>query len=399
MELIIGLVVLLVGAKLLGEVAERIGLPSVIGYIFAGVFAGPQFLNLATAGEVFAFAELGIILMLFVTGFKQGNIAELLKNFRAIATVSSFGYFFSYAAVVLVSLWAGMSFDQAILFGLILASTDLGISIEGITSAGKMGTHAGRTMLGVGVLDSAAGLLIFTLVMTYLSFGGFDPVSMGFVLLSIVAFLAMFMVLQRFVPAMIEQIEHLTVEQAEFSFAFVFMLFLAFMAQLFGLHGIIGAFLAGALLAHSPIAGTNFIEKISSISYAIFVPLFFVWTGLLLDFSALTEVSFIMAGAVLVTTAIGAYAAARLCSFSDDEGVLMGIALLPRGDINLIIASIGITTIGVGGQLLVPPDVGGFMFSSTMLIVLFAAVVTAVLMKIFVKHGYMHMHAAKPKQV
>jgi len=395
-ELIISLVVLLVGAKLLGEVAERIGLPSVIGYIFAGVAAGPLFLNVAAPGDVYAFAELGIILMLFVTGFEQGNIAELLKNFRPIAAVSSFGYFLTYAAVVLVSLWAGLSFGQAILFGLILASTDLGISIEGITSAGKMGTHAGRTMLGVGVLDSAGGLLIFTLVMTYLSAGGFDPVSMGFVLLSIVAFLAMFMVLQRFVPAMIEQIEHMTVEQAEFSFAFVFMLFLAFMAQVFGLHGIIGAFLAGALLAHSPIAGTNFIDKISSISYAIFVPLFFVWTGLLLDFSALTEVSFIMAGAILVTTAIGAYTAARLCGFSDDEGVLMGIALLPRGDINLIIASIGITTIGVGGQLLVPPAVGGFMFSSTMLIVLFAAVLTAVLMKIFVKRG--SMHAAKPKR-
>jgi len=384
-EFVISLIVLLVGAKLLGEAAERIGLPSVIGYIFAGIVAGPMLLGISAPTDITAFAELGIILMLFVTGFEQGNISELMKNFKAIFAVSTMGYFIPYAAVMGVAMVFGFSFNQALLLGLIMSATDSGITLKSINSVGKLGTKAGKTMLGVTVMDGTMGLVIFTGVMTYLAVGRLDIVEIGSVMLSILAFLVVFLIIQKIVPLLIDQIEHLTVEQAEFSFAFIFMILLAILAETFGLHGIIGAFLAGTILARSPIAGTNFIEKVSSISYAIFVPLFFVWTGLLLNLESLTLLAFAVTGAVLIANAIGAYFAGKFCGFSTDDNLLLSISMLPRGDINLILVSIGITMVGVNGKLIVTPAIGQEMFSAVMFLVLFGALITAVMMKIFIK--------------
>lgn len=384
-EFIISLVVLLVGAKLLGEIAERVGLPSVIGYIFAGIIAGPMVLSLSAPTDVQAFAELGIILMLFVTGFEQGNIAELMRSFRAIFTVSTLGYFIPYAAAMAIAIGFGLNFNQALLLGLIMAATDSGITLKSINSVGKLGTRAGKTMLGVTVMDGTMGLIIFTAVMTYLSVGRLDFLEIGFVGLSIISFLLVFMLIQRFIPMLIDRIEHLTVEQAEFSFAFVFMILIAILAEIFGLHGIIGAFLAGTVLARSPIAGTNFIEKISSISYAIFVPLFFVWTGLLLKLEALALMSFVVVGAVLIANALAAYFAGKINHYSEDECLLLGISMLPRGDINLILVSIGVTMVGVNGLLIISPEIGELLFSTAMLIVLMGAIITAILMKLFIK--------------
>lgn len=384
-EFIISLVVLLVGAKLLGEVAERIGLPGVIGYIFAGIIAGPMLLGISTAGDVSAFAQLGIILMLFVTGFEQGNIEELLHNIKAIASVSWIGYFIPYAAAMAVALGFGFTMNQALLLGMIMAATDSGITLKSINSVGKLGTRAGKTMLGVTVMDGTTGLIIFTAIMTYLSVGHLDLFELGHVVLSIIVFLLVFLLIQRFIPMLIDRVEHLTVEQAEFSFAFIFMILIAWLAEVFGMHGIIGAFLAGTVLARSPIAGTNFIEKISSISYGIFVPLFFVWTGLLLDLSSLTLFSFVVVGAVLIANALAAYYSGKINHFSKDDCLLMSISMLPRGDINLILVSIAVTMVGVSGSLIVTPKLGDLMFSTTMLIVLFGAIITAILLKIFIK--------------
>ena len=384
-EFIIGLVVLLVGAKLLGEVAERIGLPSVIGYIFTGIIAGPMMLGISTADDVSAFAQLGIILMLFVTGFEQGNIEELLHNIKAIASVSWIGYFVPYAAAMAVALGFGFTMNQALLLGMIMAATDSGITLKSINSVGKLGTRAGKTMLGVTVMDGTTGLIIFTAIMTYLSVGRLDFLELGSVVVSIIVFLLVFLLIQRFIPMLINRVEHLTVEQAEFSFAFIFMILIAWLAEVFGLHGIIGAFLAGVVLARSPIAGTNFIEKISSISYAIFVPIFFVWTGLLLNLSSLALVSFVIVGVVLIANALAAYFSGKLNHFTEQDCLLMSISMLPRGDINLILVSIATTMVGVSGSLIVSPEIGNLMFSTTMLIVLFGAIITAILLKIFVK--------------
>jgi Kef-type K+ transport system membrane component KefB len=384
-EFVVTLILLLVGAKLLGEVAQRLGLPSLAGYVAAGIAAGPIGIGLASEEAVRPFAELGAIMLLFITGFEQGNIRQLFEERGAILLTSGLGYFFPFLAALVVGLAFGFPFAALLLLMVAVASTDSSTTIRTVASIGRLASRPGRILLGVVVSDSITSLMVLTTVVTFLTVGGVSLASVAQTVLLVILFLALFMLLQRFVPKLVEAVEHLTVEQAEFSFAFVFMIVLAVAAQLFGLHGVVGAFLAGVLLSHSPMSGTGLIEKLSAISYAIFIPLFFAWTGLLLDASAISLFSFVLAGAVLIANVLGVYFASRIAGLPDDDAVTSGIAMLPRGDINLVVAAIGLTLVDAAGRAVLPARVAEELYSSVILLILFSLVITALLLRVFVR--------------
>ena len=372
-------------AKGFGEICEKIGIPSVLGYIITGIVAGPMVLKVAQPQDVQIFAQLGILFLLFITGFEQGNIRELMKDIKAIASVSMLGYFIPYAAAMAIGWFFGLTLNQLILLGLLVAATDSGITIKSIASVGKLGTRAGKIMVGVTVMDGLTGLIIFTLIMTYATLGTIDIAGIMHVLASIVAFLAIFIVMHKLVPFVVKYVEYMNVEQAEFSFAFAFVILLAITAEHFGLHGIIGAFLAGVILSDSPMGTTTFLRRISSISLAIFIPLFFIWGGLLLNFEYINPFSFAIVGGVLIANAVAAYLAGMLNNVGKEGSLLMSISMLPRGDINLVLASIAVTAVGRTGEPILTKEVGELFFSTTMLLVLLGAIITAVLLKIFIR--------------
>jgi len=383
MEYILTLTVLLVTAKLFGELCERIGFPSLLGYISAGIIAGPMFFNIATPEDIHVFAELGIILLLFITGFTQGDVRQLIANKKAIALVSFLGFMLPYLMVLCFMPLLGFTFNQMLFFALVLAATDSGITLKSLASTGRMADRVGRVVLGVTVADGLFGLAIFTGIMSYLYMGAFDFFQMGKVLFLIILFLGVFILLQKIIPWVVRQIKHLTVEEASFSFAFVFMLFLAIVAKFFGLDGIIGAFLAGMILSRSALFETNFIKKISSASYSIFIPLFFVWTGLLLNIKSVVLIQVALVFGVLLANAIGAFVAGKVCGMKTKENIIMACTLLPRGDINLVIATIGLSMVGMTGELIIAPGPGEFIYSTTMILIVTGAVVTPLLLKIF----------------
>ncbi|MCD4740235.1 cation:proton antiporter [archaeon] len=354
-----------------------------------------------------------MILMLFITGFQQGNIEELMKNGKAIITTSTLGYFLPFAVAMIIGYLfvgttlfgsTGFEFNQEfsmlsflLLISLAVASTDSGITIKSIMSVGKLNSKPGKIMLGVTVMDGIMGLVIFTAIMTYISLGKIDIVQILAVVFMITIFLLIFIVMQKYVPKVVHLVEHLSVEQAEFSFAFIFMILLAVIAEHFGLHGIIGAFLAGIILSKCPIATTSFVRKLTSISYGIFIPLFFVWTGLLLDFGNLIQpvqiwMAFALIGGVIIANSIAAYYSGKLSGVNEEDSLLMSLTMLPRGDINLVIASIAIsmTKIGDTGELIniIPQDISNFIYSTVMILILFAAVVTFVLLKLATTFKY-----------
>mgnify|MGYP006282212713 CR=1 FL=1 len=430
---IVNLVILLITAKLLGELCERIGFPSVLGYILTGILLGNMIFGtimtdfiIPTYGlhpsfeyfqfhpdNIAVFAELGIILMLFITGFQQGNIEELMKQKKGIVLTSTLGYFLPFATALAIGyLFIGpLGFDFGefsivsflLLLSLAVASTDSGITIKSIMSVGKLNTLPGRIMLGVTVMDGIMGLIIFTGIMTYISIGSIIIEEIVRVIVMILIFLVLFILMQKLVPRFVELLEHMNVEQAEFSFAFIFMILLAVIAQHFGLHGIVGAFLAGIILGRCSLATSSFVKKISSISYGIFIPLFFVWTGLLLDLGKLSSdpsnfitimgisadpqvmAAFALIGGVLISNSIAAYYSGKLSGLPRKDSLLMSITMLPRGDINLVIATIAYNMTNAAGELIVPQQISDFIYSTVMLLILFAAIITFILLKIFIK--------------
>jgi Kef-type K+ transport system membrane component KefB len=416
---VINLIVLLILAKILGELCERIGLPSILGYILTGIICGNMVFGYFTTNflhpalgpspaldllnfqsdNIIIFAQLGVILMLFITGFQEGNVEEIIKNRKAIALTSLMGYFTPFLAAVTIgyafSGYLGFDFSTfallnfVLLLGLAVSSTDSSIALKSVMSAGKLNSKPGKLILGVTMMDSIMGLIIFNIVMTYVSLGSVNVIEILRVIAMICVFLLFFIVMERLVPMLVRLVEHMSVEQAEFSFAFIFMILLAVIAEHLGLSGIIGAFLAGIIIGRCPIATTSFVKKLSSISYGIFIPLFFVWTGLLLDFGNLTgtpQLAFALTliVGVLAANALAAHLAGKLNRFNAQDCRLMSIAMLPRGDINLVIASVAITMTR-GDLNVVPLEIGGFIYSTVMLLILVGMVITFVLLKLFVK--------------
>jgi Kef-type K+ transport system membrane component KefB len=379
------LVILIASAKILGEICERLRFPSVIGYVLTGIAAGPMFLSIVKADEMFVFSELGVILLLFMTGFKEGNISEMLENKKTITTISLLGYAFPFITTLLIGLYVpqmlgmpALDLRHVLVLVLAVSATDIGVTVKTLADLRKLNTKIGRTMLGVTVMDGIVGLLIFTLALTYVRVGVVGYQEIVGVLLSIVAFFLVFLLLKWIAPRLVDRTERFTIEEGQFAFAFIFILLLAIIAESFGIDGIIGAFLAGIILSRSSIVETDFIEKLSAVSYAIFVPLFFVWTGLLLNVPSLSILSGIIIIGVLVSNFLGASLGSFLSGIRDKEDVIsVGLGMLPRGGINLVIATIGIK--------LVSEEIGDLILATVMLLIITSIVVAPTLLRSVLK--------------
>ncbi len=387
LDILIHLILLLGLAKIFGEIMERLGLSGLLGYVLAGVICGRMVFNIVPPGEIELFSTLGAILLLFVVGFKEGNIDEMVQNKEKILTIMITGYAAPFLITMLIAFFFNMPLATMLLFAVAVSATSIGTTIKTLVDLGKINSPVGRTLLGVTVVDGIAGLIIFTAVLTYISVGQAGYFEIIKVLGSVVAFFLLFFGLNKIAPWVMNKAEYLSVEEGQFTFAFIFILFLSVVAELMGLHGVIGAFLAGIILSRSRLVETNFLEKISALSYSLFVPLFFVWTGLILEFNNLGLISFAVVGGVLLIQFLVSTTAAYVTGMKEKDRLMTGIGMLPRGGVNLVIISVGMKLTDSAGNYLIPRQVSQLIFSTVMLLILLSVLLTPTLLK-FVAKGY-----------
>jgi len=175
------------------------------------------------------------------------------------------------------------------------------------------------------------------------------------------------------------------VEEAQFSLAIIIILMFAWLAGQFGLSSIIGAFFAGVILSKSSVFENHtFVEKISSLSYGLFVPVFFAFTGSQLAFDNFGQNitrALIFLG-VITTVQIGcAFFATKINKYSNREGLLVGLGMLPYGEVTLVVMAALITLSKTKPEFFVGQDVYG-LFSSVLLLIMMSILLTPILMKL-----------------
>ena len=173
------MMMLLLAAKILGEICERLNYPSVLGYLGAGMLLGPIAASVAgnplvpLSQEVMIFGELGAILLLFIAGLGEIHVEELLKN--KIATVGSalLGYLFPLIAALFIASFVYVidpgivfSYPQIIVLVIAASCTSIMPSVRMLVQRGKMKTEIGRTIITSGILTDVAGLLVFMVFLT-----------------------------------------------------------------------------------------------------------------------------------------------------------------------------------------------------------------------------------------
>ena len=345
-ELLGKLVAIIVATKLLGDLAQRIGQPAVLGELIAGILLGASVLGLIKPDDpvVHALAEIGVLVLLFEIGLHT-DLRAVVAVGRTAATVALVGvvvpFTLGYGAVLLL----GVTHPAAIVCGAALTATSIGISARVLSELGRLHMPEGQVVLGAAVLDDIVGLIILSVVAGMI--GGTVPTASRVVVMSASALsFVLFAIIigTRTVPYFFRVIvERARVSGALPLIALAFAFGLAWLADLAGSAPIIGAFAAGLIL--HPTAQKPEIEAGTTSIGHFFVPIFFASVGASVDLGALIAPRPLLIGVVLTIVAIiGKLVAGFAPWWFPGNSLLVGVAMVPRGEVGLIFAQMGLAT-------------------------------------------------------
>ncbi|MBI4062179.1 MAG: cation:proton antiporter [Elusimicrobia bacterium] len=348
-RLLAELLVILLGAKLFGEFAERLGQPAVLGELVGGVVLGTGLFAFFRPDDpvLVLMSEIGVILLLFETGINS-DLDRLLKAGPTASAVAAIG-----VAAPFVLGWGlmtalGRGGMEAVFIGAALTATSVGITARVLSDMGKLELPEAQIILGAAVIDDVLGIIILSAaqgaaVMGSMQWGG----ALKTTALS-AAFLAAALWLGPYLSGPLVRIVHrMRVRGVLIGLAVCFAFAMALAARALGTAMIIGAFTAGILLARTD-KKEDIDETIRPV-VDIFAPVFFVMVGTKVDLSAFNP-STPENRAVLGLAALLILAAVLgkiLSAFAVRDKTLnrwaVGFGMIPRGEVGLIFAQIGLT--------------------------------------------------------
>jgi Kef-type K+ transport system membrane component KefB len=352
-ELLTDLFVVLLAAKLGDELFKRLRQPTIVGEILAGVLVGPAVFGLVEPNEVLeVFAELGVVFLLFWVGLET-RLSDLREVGRTAVSVGLLGVAVPFAGGVALGVALGYSTPTALFLGAALVATSVGITSAVLIELGVLERRTSRTILGAAIVDDILALLLVAVAAGVAAEGGVDIGAIAITAGIAVAFVAFVglggtqLLARR--PALLHAPRF---SESPLLPAVIICLGLAAFSAQIGLAAIIGAFLAGMVVAET--RDQHPIEEEVAPLYAFFPPFFFAFIGLELSLAAFTDPGTValLAGVTvlaIVTKFAGAYLGAR--SMGHAEATFVGVGMIPRGEVGIIVAGIGNATGTIGAEL------------------------------------------------
>jgi Kef-type K+ transport system membrane component KefB len=353
-ELLLGLVVVWLAAKLAGEGMERIGQTAVLGELLAGVVIGPGGLGLVRESEVIhALAELGVLILLFEVGL-ESDLGGLLRAGSQATLVAVVGVALPFAAGFGVMQALGYPPLLAVFVGATLTATSVGITARVLADLGRLQDGAAAVVLGAAVVDDILGLIILAVVTGVAQTGGVSAGSIALLAAEALAFLVVALVLgRRLAPVLIGWIGRLQARGTLIVYSLVFAMALAALADRIGLATIIGAFAAGLVLATTE-RRTHIEERVKPVA-DLLVPVFFVTIGMKVEPALLNpfgEAAGLGMALLLTAVAIVSKLATGLAVYRKTvRRWVVGVGMVPRGEVGLIFAGAGLAAGVIDGGL------------------------------------------------
>ncbi len=355
LQLVFVLVILITVAKVSGYISVRLGQPAVLGELLAGVILGPSLLDIlhwsqftdTHLGETISqWAELGVLLLMFLAGLDL-HISDLVRSGRVSVLAGTLGVFFPVVMGCGLGLLFGFDFLPALFLGLILAATSVSISAQTLMEMRVLRSRVGTSLLGAAVFDDVLVVLGLSVVIAIAAPAG-EAGSVLWMITRMVLFLGGGLLLgMLLLPRIVRSVDRLPISQGLVAFSFVLMLLYAWSAEVLGgMADITGAFIAGLALGRSPLKDriqTGF----STLAYGVFVPIFFVNVGLHANIYDMGGENLTLAFGLIVVAIVskifGAGLGARLAGMSNRESLQLGVGMMSRGEVGLIVASLGVT--------------------------------------------------------
>ncbi|MBS4178837.1 cation:proton antiporter [Lederbergia citrea] len=372
--LILQLAIILIASKVAGSLSVRLGQPAVLGKLLVGIVLGPSVLGLVTETETLsALSQIGVILLMFIAGLET-DIDEFKRTGKAATYVGFGGIIAPLALGYLAGIILNLSVFESLFLGLLLSATSVSISVQALKEMNQLKTREGTTILGAAVIDDVVVIIALAFLM---SFSGGD-VNLTMVIFKKVLFFAgAILIGWKVVPWFLERFAKLKVTETVISSALIICFVFAYFAEYTGVAAIIGAYIAGVAISVTGFKHEIF-KKVETISYSIFVPVFFTSIGIMAQFNGIAQnLGLIVALSILaiLTKLVGAGIGAKLAGFSWRSSAGIGSAMVSRGEVALIIAAIGLES------MLLSQD----MFAVLIVVILVTTIVTPPMMKLVFK--------------
>lgn len=354
------LLILLVTARIFGEIFERFKQPAMIGEIIAGIILGPSIFNIIHRTEdIKVISELGIFLLVIIAGLEI-NIDDIVKSLRGRNIIISLMAFF---VPIFGGIAVGFFFDQDIMttvfIGLCVAITALPVSIRILMDLGKINSEVGQKIISIAIFDDVLALSILGVLLnikdtdmsatSILQAGSLSLFKLiVFISLLTFAYLLIKKVLRKgnYIQESLDKLVALLKgKEPLFALFFAFVLLFSTVTENLGLHFIVGAFFAAMLISDSLIGKDNLkaIETTTSnMAMGFLAPIFFAGIGLEFNISSISNIGLLVAVIAVsyLSKIAGGYFGGTLAGLSKRVSLTLGIGLNARGIMELVIANI-----------------------------------------------------------
>jgi len=395
-DVLLGLIVILLAAKLGGDLFERFKQPAVLGELVLGMIIGNMVLVGVDTFEPFkhsltleVLAEIGVIILLFSVGL-ESTLDEMMKVGAAAFMVATFGviapFFLGWGVAILFL--PEQSTYVHIFIGATLTATSVGITARVLKDIKKTQTREAKIILGAAVIDDIMGLVILAVVTGIISAAaaGGDSIGSGQIFI-IVAKAVGFVVGAIFIgtkimPGVFKVGSKFKVSGILLSIALMVCFLLAYLANMIGLAPIVGAFAAGLILdkvyyKDFTDRGEHHIEELIEPIAIFLVPIFFVEMGMKVDLETFGHTDILAFAGVMTVAAILGKQACSLAIFDKTiNRIAIGLGMIPRGEVGLIFAAIG-AKMAIGDK----PVIDSGTYSAVVIMVIITTLVTPPLLK------------------
>jgi Kef-type K+ transport system membrane component KefB len=400
-SVVLALTIILVAAKLGGELAVRLGQPAVLGELAVGVLLG----NLGLVGysgldylwadpAIDMLARLGVLVLLFEVGL-ESTVGQMLKVGMRSLLVASLGVVTPFALGWAVGAWLlpGHSVYVHAFLGATLCATSVGITARVLKDLGRLQSREARIILGAAVLDDVMGLVVLAVVTGMIGAAdrgaSFSLASVAAIVVKAAGFLAVSLFLGvRLSPKLFHLASKLHGRGVLLALGLAVCFLFSWLANLVGLASIVGAFAAGLVLEDVHYRdfvdrGEHPLEDLVQPISGFLAPIFFVLMGLRTDLRSFALPGTLgLAGALVLAAVLGKQACSLGVWGRGVDRLTVGLGMIPRGEVGLIFANVGVG-LTLGGQ----PIIDRATFSAVVVMVIVTTLITPIALKFSLERG------------
>jgi Kef-type K+ transport system membrane component KefB len=393
--------------KVLGDIVGRLGFSPLIGQMTAGILLGPMVLKVIVIDpthmtslnyDLQMLTDVGILFMMFLMGLSV-DLEKVMGEMVYKATlVSLCGGTLTFAATATITALLGFPIDAVLLVGISFISTSTAIGFMVLSGLGDKHSKVFKTIMAVGVTDDIYAIIALSLFTSFV-FTTIEIKTSVILFMGVLGFIIFVLSFGRTISdKMIDFARRSRDDQPIIAFSVILLFFVAYLGQSVSIAAVSGAFLAGTILARSPLSYKVITPKIEAISEGLFIPIFFVYTGIRInafDLLASNPVDLVITSipidvvlflgllmAIMASKYLMTYITTTLIGdYKQKEIHKMALTMMPMGEYTLVIGQIGLT--------MIPPGGGGAVIDTKLYSVMALVVLTiSVIAPIMLRKAY-----------